>query len=661
VKRLKLWHKLAGMGTVLMFPFALVTSKMISSINTLGVDFARQEIRGLEYYRPLLSLLEHLQQHRGMANAARNGSSSFDEQLAATSAALASDLSRIDLVDQRLGSALQVSERWDALKADCRALVGETANLSSTELFALHTTAIRESIDLITAVGDGSNLTLDPDLDSYYLMNVLIFEGPQLSEMLATARGVGSGIAARRSGTAEEFAMLNRLAILAESVQEQASESMRKALASNPALAPQLEEPARASATAVAAAASEIARQAVSGKITGNAADYYSSITRTVDRIFETEDRIATVLHGLLERRVDRYRDEMLRNLGEACLGLLLAAAIGFLIVRDITSALQQSLEIADQIATGDLRTAAMSRRDEFGAALASMVERLSALVGQVHKSGTQIGQSVTEIAATAKEQQATAHEVAATTVQIGTTSRAISATSRELVDTMNEVATVAAATADLAGSGQQGLSRMGETMRHVMEAAASINAKLGVLNEKAGNINQVVTTITKVADQTNLLSLNAAIEAEKAGEYGRGFAVVAMEIRRLADQTAVATFDIEQMVKEIHTAVSAGVMGMDKFSEQVRSAIQEVQQVGGQLSQIIQQVQAITPRFEAVNQGMQGQTYGAEQITLALTQLSESARQTVDSLGHSNRSIEELTLVSNSLLSSVECFRLEG
>ena len=135
-----------------------------------------------------------------------------------------------------------------------------------------------------------------------------------------------------------------------------------------------------------------------------------------------------------------------------------------------------------------------------------------------------------------------------------------------------------------LAGSGQAGLARMEETMRQVMEAAGSINAKLAVLNEKAGNINQVVTTITKVADQTNLLSLNAAIEAEKAGEYGRGFAVVATEIRRLADQTAVATYDIEQMVKEMQSAVSAGVMGMDKFSEEVRRGMQEVQQVGGQL-----------------------------------------------------------------------------
>src|SRR6185369_918592 len=169
----------------------------------------------------------------------------------------------------------------------------------------------------------------------------------------------------------------------------------------------------------------------------------------------------------------------------------------------------------------------------------------------------------------------------------------------------MGEVFTAAEESAALAGQGQAGLTRMEATMHQVMEASSSINNKLAVLNEKAGHITHVVTTITKVADQTNLLSLNAAIEAEKAGEYGRGFAVVATEIRRLADQTAVATLDIEKIVKEIQSAVTAGVMGMDKFSEEVRRGMQEVQHAGQQLTSIIQQVQALPPRFIAVTEGM--------------------------------------------------------
>src|SRR6266487_1710436 len=254
----------------------------------------------------------------------------------------------------------------------------------------------------------------------------------------------------------------------------------------------------------------------------------------------------------------------------------------------------------------------------------------------------------------TAKEQQSTTNQVAATTAEIGATSKQISATSKELDKTMNEVSQVAEDTTQLANSGQTAIAHMESTMRQLMDASGSITTKLAVLNEKTSNINSVVTTITKVADQTNLLSLNAAIEAEKAGEYGRGFAVVATEIRRLADQTAVATYDIEQMVKEIQSAVSAGVMGMDKFSEEVRHGMQQVQQVGGQLSQIIQQVQALAPRCEAVNEGMQAHATGAEQITQALAQLGQAAQQTVESLRQSSQSIDGLNQVSSALRSGV-------
>jgi methyl-accepting chemotaxis protein WspA len=225
----------------------------------------------------------------------------------------------------------------------------------------------------------------------------------------------------------------------------------------------------------------------------------------------------------------------------------------------------------------------------------------------------------------------------------------------------MSTVASGAEQTAALASDGQSGLVQMGEIMGRVMEATASINAKFAVLTEKAGNISQVVTAITKVADQTNLLSLNAAIEAEKAGEYGRGFSVVATEIRRLADQTAVSTLDIEQMVREIQSAVSAGVMGMDKFSEEVRRGTSDVRRVGEQLSQVIQHVQAMVPRFESVNEGVQAQATGAEQITQALAQLSEAAQQTVDALRQSNQAVDELHHVSAGLRDGVSKFKLQA
>jgi len=332
-------------------------------------------------------------------------------------------------------------------------------------------------------------------------------------------------------------------------------------------------------------------------------------------------------------------------------------------LLRAINRPLAKLTAIMHVIREGDFtQRMEIERHNEFGdlaEGFNRMADEVMGLVGQVQKSGIRVSTSMAEIAATSKQQQATASEVAATATQIGATSREISATSRELVRTMTEVSTVAEHTADLAGSGQTGLSHMEETMNLVTAAAGSINAKLAVLNEKAANINEVVTTITKVADQTNLLSLNAAIEAEKAGEYGRGFAVVSSEIRRLADQTAIATYDIEQMVKEIQAAVSAGVMGMDKFSEEVRRGMQDIHETGGKLSEIIAQVQALVPRFETVNEGMQAQATGAEQISEALLQLTESTQQTVDSLRQSSSAIDELNHVSSNLHGSISRFKL--
>jgi methyl-accepting chemotaxis protein len=287
------------------------------------------------------------------------------------------------------------------------------------------------------------------------------------------------------------------------------------------------------------------------------------------------------------------------------------------------------------------------------------MLDSLNNLIANVQKSGIQVTSSATEIAATAKQQEATVTEQAATTNEIMNSTKLISAMSKELVDTMSEVADVAESTAASATASQTSLHQMEDTMEEMVEATGSISSKLSVINEKASNINTVVTTIAKVADQTNLLSLNAAIEAEKAGEYGAGFSVVATEIRRLADQTAVATWDIEQMVKEMQASVSSGVMGMETFTEKVERGVNNVRDVGEQLEDIIEKVQALIPRFEYVREGMQSQSGDASQISDSIEQLSEASQQTAQSLSYSNVAISELNEAASSLQEAVSRFTL--
>lgn len=350
-------------------------------------------------------------------------------------------------------------------------------------------------------------------------------------------------------------------------------------------------------------------------------------------------------------------------------LGPLSALIFGFYFSTTIAKPLGAKIvgvvRVAEKISSGDLTTPVRvtETQDEIGrltVAFAQMTQKLNSLIRQVQHSGIQITSSTTEIAASGKQLEATVTEQVASTNQVVATAKEIAATSGELVKTMDQVGELAGQTAIAAGTGQQEIVRMESTMRQLANATASISAKLGVISEKANNINSVVTTITKVADQTNLLSLNAAIEAEKAGEYGTGFAVVAREIRRLADQTAIATLDIESMVKDMQSAVSTGVMEMDKFTTEVSRGVEDVRTISGQIGKIIERVQSLTPRFDAVTKGMEDQSEGAQQISDAMVQLSEASRQTAQSLRDTNRAIEQLNEAAQGLQREISFFKVQ-
>jgi methyl-accepting chemotaxis protein WspA len=339
----------------------------------------------------------------------------------------------------------------------------------------------------------------------------------------------------------------------------------------------------------------------------------------------------------------------------------LLIIPVALWLARTITRPIREAALVTNRVAAGDLTVSCNGEASgEAGLllqAIRKMIQDLRSLIGKIQYSSISLLSTATEIAATSRQQEQAVFAYSASTSQAAAAVHEISATSNELLKTMNEVNQVASQAAQMASTGQQSLSGMDLTMRQLAESTSSISSKLSVISERAANINMVVTTITKVADQTNLLSINAAIEAEKAGEYGLGFLVVAREIRRLADMTAVATLDIERMVKEMQYSVSAGVMEMDKFSEQVRQVVSEVDQIGGQLGKIITSAQGLHRRFDQVTEGMRVQSQGAEQIREAMARLSEAANQTSVSLREFNKATESLREAVGGLKDEVSRF----
>lgn len=358
----------------------------------------------------------------------------------------------------------------------------------------------------------------------------------------------------------------------------------------------------------------------------------------------------------------DPIRERIILRVAMGFLGLVVIVAILWWLANSISRRIATAVELAGDVARGDLTaTVEVTGNDETGQLLESlktMMLNLNGLVGQVKRSSIQLTSTATNISANARTQETSVQEFGSSANQIAASVNEISATSQELNRTMQDVTASANETAELADSGQRGLNEMQGAMEGLVEANRSISAKLSVINERALKINNVVTTINKVADQTNLLSLNAAIEAEKAGEYGKGFSVVAREIRRLADQTAVATLDIDRMVQDMQSAVSAGVMEMDKFTEQIRRGVENVAQIGGQLGKIIEHVQTLTTRFEAVQESMNAQTEGAQQISSAMSQLTTVAKSSSDSISTFNQATKDLHGAVDDLSEEIKKFK---
>jgi methyl-accepting chemotaxis protein len=347
----------------------------------------------------------------------------------------------------------------------------------------------------------------------------------------------------------------------------------------------------------------------------------------------------------------------LLRTITVSVAGAALIVGILLWLSTSVARRVGAAAVLARRVAEGDLTAhIAAGGSDEAGRLLESirsMVASLRAFVGQVKQSSGQVAATASRIGAASKSQEHMVSEFGSSTVEIAAAARQISCTAQELAGTMDEVASLAGDTSLLADSGRQSLTGMETAIRSLSQSSDAIESKLSVIREKAETISSVITTITKVADQTNLLSLNAAIEAEKAGKYGQGFSVVASEVRRLADQTAVATLNIERMVLDMQGAVGEGVAEMGRFAEQVRVGVAAAEHTGERLGNIIERIQSLNPRIEAVNSGMRAQSDGARQISTAMVHLKDAA-------GTTSRSVRELDQSAGELEETVRCLHEE-
>ncbi|MFC5711328.1 methyl-accepting chemotaxis protein [Thalassorhabdus alkalitolerans] len=415
------------------------------------------------------------------------------------------------------------------------------------------------------------------------------------------------------------------------------------------------------------------------------------------------ENQILNQLYGVANIAIDRAEsfsdlvmvdhqsaeDRLLSLIGEAKFSIFLtfvvATSVGtvlFLLFSiKVSKALKQAVVMANEISQGNLKTEKIevTTRDEIGSLAASMnemKENLTTLVGQISSTSTEVAASAEQLTASTEETTRATDEISSSIQQIagGTEAQLKSATQSSAIITdiskgmerittnIQDVNSTTQETADRAEKGTEVLHQTISQMTTIEETTSSTSSYVQELGQKSKEIGEIISLINAVSDQTNLLALNAAIEAARAGEHGKGFAVVADEVRKLAEQSGSSAKQINQIIRDIQAGIENSVKSMTEGKIAVKEGMTLVGEAGLSFEEIMKAVQNISRQVEDVTSAVEEVRAGTESVVQTI---SETTRISNDSSSFSQNvaaaaeeqsaSMEEISDATTTLASMAE------
>ncbi|MBT6478590.1 MAG: HAMP domain-containing protein, partial [Gammaproteobacteria bacterium] len=342
--------------------------------------------------------------------------------------------------------------------------------------------------------------------------------------------------------------------------------------------------------------------------------------------------------------------------------GVLLGAFVLYAVPRPILAAINQLLLGAQRVAGGDLtRPITVASRDELGQLAGTfdhMRSNLMSLVDRIQRASVQISTTVNEIQAASSQQSATATEQAGALNEFSVTLREIAQSAEQLSTNASTVADNSGNIAERVGDANSRSSQMMDSMNAIGESTRQTSDRIKALNDQMDTITDAVSSISGVADQTTLLSLNAAIEANKAGEMGKGFSVVATEIRRLSDRSIDSAGGIGGMVRDIQRATESSVVSMDKSSEEIRVGIDLVQDATATMQDVNLNMSEITNRTQEIASGVGQQAISSTEAQQTVAELLSSSNTAAQAARQTSSAAYELNAMATQLSDAVAAFR---
>lgn len=313
----------------------------------------------------------------------------------------------------------------------------------------------------------------------------------------------------------------------------------------------------------------------------------------------------------------------------------------------------------AEKILSG--KSSVVAEFDELFKAVLLMARSLTRLISALKLRGEDVAERAGRISETSDTLDVIASEEAASTKNAASTGSKILGASEALNKNARGSAFEVSRTLDIARESGESLRLLKNNYDALTAASENVAGKLAVINGNVEKITGIVTTINEVSRQTNLLSLNASIEAEKAGEFGLGFAVVARQIRRLADKTSVASANIENIVRQMQSSVNSGVMEMDRFGAKMRQSSKIIMETADMLARAVSDIEAIGPQFEGIASGIGELSENARRISATMLELSDSSVRARDRISEFRAAVKSLDAVSVSVLEAVARFKIDG
>mgnify|MGYP001629877362 FL=1 len=313
----------------------------------------------------------------------------------------------------------------------------------------------------------------------------------------------------------------------------------------------------------------------------------------------------------------------------------------------------------AEKILSG--KSSVVAEFDELFKAVLLMARSLTRLISALKLRGEDVAERAGRISETSDTLDVIASEEAASTKNAASTGSKILGASEALNKNARGSVFEVSRTLDIARESGESLRLLKNNYDALTAASENVAGKLAVINGNVEKITGIVTTINEVSRQTNLLSLNASIEAEKAGEFGLGFAVVARQIRRLADKTSVASANIENIVRQMQSSVNSGVMEMDRFGAKMRQSSKIIMETADMLARAVSDIEAIGPQFEGIASGIGELSENARRISATMLELSDSSVRARDRISEFRAAVKSLDAVSVSVLEAVARFKIDG